>query len=61
MPEILSYMSLISKIAVEAPTLLPDAMKILTDIGQVNADFTKLINDYNGIKATAAATPPAAA
>jgi hypothetical protein len=60
MPEIMSYLGIISKIAIEAPALLPDAMKILTDIGQVNTDFQKLINDFNGIKASAAAAPVAA-
>lgn len=52
----LNYLALISKIATEAPILLPDAMKILGDINQVNVDFQKLLADFQGIKAQAAST-----
>lgn len=60
MENALSYVALISKIAVEAPVLLPDAMKLMQDINQVNVDFQKLLADFQGIKAQAAsASSPA--
>ena len=57
----LSYIELISKIASEAPVLLPNAMKLLSDINQVNVDFQKLLSDFQGIKAQAATVPAPAA
>ena len=56
----LEILSLISKIAVEAPILLPDALKVLADQNQVFADFQKLITDFQGIKVSTT-TPPAVA
>ena len=57
----LGYIELISKIATEAPILLPDAMKLLTDLNQFNADFQKLLSDFQGIKAAAIQAQPGVA
>jgi hypothetical protein len=48
----LAVFGLISKVMTEAPVLMPDAIKLLTDLMQCGQDFQKLLNDYNQIKST---------
>lgn len=57
----LELVALVSKIAVEAPVLLPDALKLMADLNQCGQDFQKLMTDFQGIKSGAVVvTPPAA-
>jgi hypothetical protein len=49
--DVLTLMAFISKIATEAPVLLPDALKLMADQQQVFADFSKLVKDFQATKA----------